>query len=124
MYETFKALLKAKNLKVSDVAKGTGIAPSTFTDWKKGTYQPKADKLVKIAEFLGVSYYELAGIKSDTAQPGYSPQIRDFIERLNKLPTEYQKAIYDALKYQEWLYEQAQTKRGSSPSSKEVKNEA
>lgn len=54
MYATYKELRDAKGLRDSDVAKATGIMPSTFTEWKKGKYQPKIDKLIKIANFLGV----------------------------------------------------------------------
>ena len=55
MYEIFERLLKEKNLKGADVTRATGIASSTVTDWKKGRYTPKQDKLQKIADFLGVS---------------------------------------------------------------------
>lgn len=55
MYEVFARLLAQKGYKVADVAKATGISPSTFSDWKKGRYAVKADKLQIIAEFLGVS---------------------------------------------------------------------
>lgn len=41
---------------LSDYAVGRqcGIAPSTFTDWKRGKYTPKADKLTRLAEFFDV----------------------------------------------------------------------
>ena len=55
MYEIFEKLLKEKNVKVADVTRATGIASSTFTDWKKGRYTPKQDKLQKIADYFGVS---------------------------------------------------------------------
>lgn len=55
MYEIFEKLLKEKNIKVADVTRATGIASSTFTDWKKGRYTPKQDKLEKIADYFGVS---------------------------------------------------------------------
>lgn len=55
MYEIFVRLLKERNLKASDVSKATGIPSSTFTDWKKGRYTPKVDKLKLIADFLGVT---------------------------------------------------------------------
>lgn len=55
MYDKFKMLLNQNNVKVSDVSKATGISTSTFTDWKKGRYAPKADKLKAIAEYFGVS---------------------------------------------------------------------
>jgi len=55
MYSIFEELLHRNNVKVSDVCRATGIRPSTFTDWKKGFYSPKHDKLQKIADFFGVS---------------------------------------------------------------------
>ena len=61
MYSIFEQLLKDKKLRVSDVARATGIRASTFTDWKMGHYTPKADKLRKIADFFGVSLEYLTG---------------------------------------------------------------
>lgn len=55
MYERFEELLKKSGLKISDVARQTGIPYSTFTDWKAGRYQPKVVKLQRIADFFGVS---------------------------------------------------------------------
>ena len=40
---------------VNEVAKATGIATATLTEWKKGTYTPKVDKLQAIAKYFGVS---------------------------------------------------------------------
>lgn len=54
MYQVFEGLLKAKNLRVADVAKATGIAFSTLSDWKNGRSKPKTDKLYKIAQFFEV----------------------------------------------------------------------
>lgn len=61
MYEIFKDLIDERGLKPADVAKGAGIPPSTFTDWKKGRSVPKDDKLQKIANFLGVTKEYLKG---------------------------------------------------------------
>ncbi len=55
MYERYVALRDAKGVKDVDVAKATGIVPSTFSDWKNGKSAPKLEKLLKIAEFFGVS---------------------------------------------------------------------
>lgn len=60
-YQNFDRLLKSHNTTAYRVAKGTGIAPSTFSDWKSGRSVPKADKLRKIAAFLGVSVEALIG---------------------------------------------------------------
>lgn len=55
MYEIYLKLLKDKGVKTSDVCKATGIVASTFTDWKKGKSKPKQEKLLKIADYFGVS---------------------------------------------------------------------
>ena len=59
MYDKFKKLMDGKGVKASDVSKATKISTSTLTDWKKGRYEPKADKLQKIADYFGVpiSYF-------------------------------------------------------------------
>lgn len=54
-YKKFEALLKSYNTTVYKVSKATGIAQSTFSDWKSGRSTPKADKLKKIAEHFGIS---------------------------------------------------------------------
>ena len=68
MYERFEELLNENGMKVADVAKGTGIRSGVFTDWKKGRYVPKADKLRKIAEFFGVRLEWLMG-ETDEKNP-------------------------------------------------------
>ena len=54
LYENFEKLCKEKGVTPYLVSKHTGIATSTLTEWKKGKYTPKVDKLMKIAEFFGV----------------------------------------------------------------------
>ena len=60
-YSAFEHLLKINNTTVYRVSKETGIAASTFTDWKNGRSCPKADKLRRIAAFFDVSLDELLG---------------------------------------------------------------
>lgn len=60
MYELFDRLLKERGLTVSAVASATGISRSAFSEWKSGrTKELKAERLQKIADFLGVpvSYF-------------------------------------------------------------------
>lgn len=71
MYENYAKIRDSKGLKDSDVAKATGISAGTLSDWKKGRYNLKYDKLQKIAEFLGVSTDQLAGVQPDAQQSGY-----------------------------------------------------
>ena len=55
MYEIYKELLDQKGLKNADVSRATGISNMTLSDWKNGKSKPKNDKLMLIADFLGVS---------------------------------------------------------------------
>lgn len=55
MYERYCKLRDALGYRDSDVAKGTGITKSTFSDWKNGRSIPKEEKLKKIALFLNTS---------------------------------------------------------------------
>ena len=71
MYETYAKIRDSKGLKDSDVAKGTGIRSSVFSDWKKGRYKLKYDKLQRIAEFLGVTTDQLTGVQTDVQSDGY-----------------------------------------------------
>ena len=54
MYEKFAELLAKSNKTAYQVSKDTGIATSTLTEWKNGTYTPKVDKLMILANYFGV----------------------------------------------------------------------
>ena len=57
----FKQCLKEKNIKQAELARSTKITPSSISDWSKGKYVPKRDKLLAIAEFLEVNPDWLVG---------------------------------------------------------------
>ena len=74
-YKNFERLLNLEQTTVYRVSKATGISASTFTDWKNGRSAPKADKLLRIAEYFGVSLeYLLDG--ADARREGASREIR------------------------------------------------
>ena len=54
MYEKYCKLRDSKGIKDAVVSRETGIARSTFSDWKSGRSQPKTEKLQKIADYFGV----------------------------------------------------------------------
>ena len=65
-YQHFKKLCDDAKVRPSEVSRATGVATSTLTEWKKGSYTPKADKLQKIADYFGVSVdYLLTGEDQD-----------------------------------------------------------
>lgn len=54
-YEAYSAIRDEKGVTDYQVSKATGVATATISEWKKGTYTPKIDKLKKIADYFGVS---------------------------------------------------------------------
>lgn len=54
MYAKFEKLLSDRNVTAYQVAKETGVSTATLTEWKKGTYQPKIDKIMLIAKYFDV----------------------------------------------------------------------
>lgn len=68
MYEIFAQLLAEKGLRAADVTRATGIKSPVFSEWKKGKSRPNADKMLLIANFLGVSVeYLMTGIEKQPA---------------------------------------------------------
>ena len=60
MYAKYVELRDSMGVNDAKVSAATGIPRSTFTDWKQGRSKPKLEKLLKIAEFFGVSIDEFA----------------------------------------------------------------
>ena len=54
MYEKYVALRDKKGVTDYAVSQATGIAQSTFSDWKSGRSKPKLEKLILIARFFEV----------------------------------------------------------------------
>lgn len=50
----FKKLLEEKKVSAYRVSKETGIDISTLSNWRNEHYEPKFDKMRKIADFFGV----------------------------------------------------------------------
>lgn len=55
MYEIFEELCLARGVTPYKVSQATKVRTSTLSQWKLGRYQPKQDKLQKIADYFGVS---------------------------------------------------------------------
>lgn len=72
MYEIFTKLLEIHGVTAYKVSKATGIASSTFSDWKNGRSVPKQDKLQKIADYFGVSInYLMTGEEKEGGEKYY-----------------------------------------------------
>lgn len=65
MYKDYEIIRDKRGYTDYKVSKETGVHTSTLTEWKKGTYRPKLETLVKISrclntqvEFLVPELYE------------------------------------------------------------------
>ena len=79
MYEIYQRLLDDKGIKNADVSRGTGISNMTLSDWKNGKTTPKQDKLLKIADYFGVSLDYLMTGKEPNAGSLYSDENADLL---------------------------------------------
>ena len=77
MYEIFVKLLEKYGVTAYKVSKATGIAGSTFSDWKNGRSVPKQDKLQKIADYFGVTIDYLMSGKEEPEKKGLALTPRD-----------------------------------------------
>ena len=111
-YEYFEQVLKSKGLKPFDVSKGTNIRSGVFSDWKAGRYTPKADKMQKIADFLGVPVEPLLGVQTDVHTDTYykdamsamiaqqmfeDDEIRSLFHIKRNIPADRFKTFYDMI---------------------------
>ena len=88
--ERLNSILQKRNLSQADLSKMTGIRSSSISDWLKGKYEPKQDKIAIIAEALNVSPVWLIGYdEPSTNQPeGYyvDPETAEYAEMLRTRP--------------------------------------
>lgn len=59
MYEKYARLRDKHGYTDYRVFKETGISTATLSEWKKGTYTPKIDKIMLIAKLfnVGIEYF-------------------------------------------------------------------
>lgn len=93
MYEIFEKLLKQRGITAYKVSKDTGIAQSTFSDWKNERSRPKQDKLRKIAEYFNVTVDYLLGNEEIpvalSRDNGYDGLTDEQIEMIEIMKTEF-----------------------------------
>ena len=74
MYEVLEKLLKERGLRVADVCRATGLSQSMMSDWKKGKYKPKTDKLQKLADFFEVPLETFTGDNGRSIHPVFTKE--------------------------------------------------
>lgn len=93
-----------RGLKPNNVTKALGLSSATATKWKNGS-DPKADALIKIADYLDVSVDYLLGRSDDpnkktSAPPVGADELEVLADRLTRLDEASREAI---LQYAEFL---------------------
>lgn len=102
-YDTFEKLCTLHGVKPAHVANATGVKTATLSSWKNGTYTPKVDKLMAIADYFGVTIDHLvrgeeANAITDAANKDYAlsrmpDKIKEYALKLSKLDQEKQSQI-------------------------------
>ncbi len=54
-FQKVQRLADAKAVTFYEICKTLNFPTSTFTDWKNGRSEPKSDKLIKLADYFGVT---------------------------------------------------------------------
>lgn len=54
MYDAYVRLRDERGVTDYKVSQETGVSTATLSEWKKGTYTPKIDKIQRIAAYFGV----------------------------------------------------------------------
>ena len=75
--DILKKIMKEKNISQADLAKTSGIAQSSISDYLNDRYQPKKDKILALANALSCSPSLLLGVepKKKTSIPEKSEEI-------------------------------------------------
>ena len=66
-------LLQEQNVTQYTLSKAIGVSQGNISDWKSGRAAPKADALLKIADYFGVSVDYLLGRTAVREPVGISP---------------------------------------------------
>ena len=123
MYEKYQEQLDKNANTAAQVSKETGVASSTLSEWKKGKYTPKLDKLQKIADFFNVpiDYFSTTETKiSMNDHPERPKDLAKFLENtevmfdgeVHHLDEEDKQKLKNALEFVFW---QAKEKNKRKP---------
>lgn len=91
------SLLNEKGLKQKDLADYLGTKPSTVNGWKESNRNPSSDLIVRICEFLNVSYEFILTGTEKTVYP-YPSDDAEWLTLIHQLPPEAQYEFRGELK--------------------------
>ena len=95
-YSQLENLCKTKGIKPSNLVESLGMSKGTMSNWKKGC-TPKADAVVRIAEYFGVTTdYLLIG--KETSSIPISQEDQEWLSLIHQLPLKAQYEFKGELK--------------------------
>lgn len=96
-WDNFYKLCKSQGTSPNAVCAAIGLSNATATGWKNGT-QPKADVLIKLAEYLDCSVDYLLGLQSEVKKENAPTTNQDvLVQRIHALSTEQAKLVLELL---------------------------
>lgn len=110
MYEKFIELCEKHNKSQTEVLKECGISPSNAANWRNRGGNVRADVLIKLADYFGISVDELLGREKPTQSTNEIEKVKSDhllymnVLKLLSLPRTYRSAIYDQIDYQSFRY--------------------
>ena len=110
MYEKFIELCEKHNKSQTEVLKDCGISPSNAANWRNRGGNVRADVLIKLADYFGISVDELLGREKHTQSTNEIEKVKSDhllymnVLKLLNLPLTYSHAIYDQIDYQSFRY--------------------
>lgn len=103
IYGRIEQLLQKENITAYKLSKETGISTGLLSQWKKRMQDPSRDKLIKIAEYFGVSVdYLLTGEespKTEKAPTLNKKDERDIARQLEAMLGEMESSYNGALMF-------------------------
>ncbi len=82
MIERLRTLMREKDITQAELSRLTGIRASSISDWLKGKYTPKQDKIALLADALHVTPAWLLGYGKEEDK---KPKVIDLQAELEKL---------------------------------------
>lgn len=95
-FDTCAALMNQAGANLSKVSKDTGIPLASLCDWQRGRSVPKAEKLLAIARYFGVSVEYIMTGKDPVKVRSVPEAALEAGEEINKKPALFR--LYEAAK--------------------------
>lgn len=101
--ERLDEALKKRDISPAELARRIGVNEGTISNYRRGRYSPKQNRVEEIATALGVSIAWLMGadvpiIHKEKSSPELSEEEKGLLELFRGLPEDKQKMVLEMLK--------------------------